>query len=610
MNIEEQNRALCKANVPGLYQMLYQSPPRYPELFLEQTPTGTKAHQQGVTAYLGSRYCREAEFEGLFAQSAADTEIIIFFGCLAKDLLRFLRKKFKNLSHVVIVDPTSQFLQAAFKEELLIVFAEKLKDVPLSLYANLEINDLIKHIFEAIQLKDKISVVFSVLYQTLFPEYCNAFSVEFAKKLKVNLINFATYNYFTEIWLNGTLKNYQETVILVNKIQPIIIGRTIIIVSAGPSLKKNVHLLKEVDAQAVVIAVGSSVPILNDLGIRPHFNAGVDLFQGLTFSQLQHADVPLLYGNKIQPETLAAYPGAKICFVGASDPLEIYLLGEQRDQVFITDTGFSIAVSIASLVCKMGAKQVVFIGQDMCMYDDKLHHLEQSADAEVVQTDRIDNLIDIYGNQVSSAAGYWAIKGFLEGVISRHPEVEFVNATEGGLGLTGVRNEMLSQVLERLPYIDHSIKEEVENMIKTAETFSFMDYFEEKNILEDLEKFLLHSDRILVAVEKIGKMQKNKAQKKKIEKELMLIRKQWTMIENVKLYEIINKMLYGVFEPIRIRYGADVSSKDWEKRTMAIIKTTVGFVMPIKAFCELVQNAYYAYKPEKDKREQKEVVTG
>lgn len=608
MNIEERNKAACKTGAPGLYQALYQSPPQYPEIVLEQTPKGLKAQQQDITAYLGSSYCRAAEFEGMFAQTAADTEVIIFFGYLAKDLLRFLRKNFRNLAHLIIADPTSQILRAAFQVERLDELASELKNVSITIYANLEVDNLLQHITGAIKMKDKISAVFSVFYQTAFPAYCNSFAIEFKKRIKVNIINLKTYNYFTETWLNGIFENYQIRTVLVNEIQPIIAGRTVILVAAGPSLQKNVHLLKEADAQAVIIAVGSSVPILNKLGIRPHFNAGVDLFQGSGFSDLQIESIPLLFGNKINPATLAAYKGAKVCFIGETDALDLYLLGDKKAEVFVTDTGFSVAVSIASLVCKMGAKRLVFIGQDMCLYDNKLHYLKQDADDQASKTDRIE-LVDIYGNKVFSASGYWAIKGFLEGVISRNPEVEYINATEGGLGLIGARNARLSEVLAETPQLDHSIKEEIAHILKDADTFSFMDYFEEKKVMEDLDQFLVNCARISTVVENIGKLQKNKAQKKRIESELIIIEKQMKEIKENKLYETFTKVLYGMLEPIMIRYGADLESKDWERRVMARVKIAIGFTIPLKAFCELMQNLYYKYRPEKDEREQKEAVS-
>lgn len=608
MNVEEQNKAFCKEKAQGLYEAIYQSSPQYPDLLLERTAKGIKAHQGEVSAYLGSCYCRAAEFEGLFARTAEDTEIIIFFGYLAQDLLDFLRKRFRSLTHLVIVDPTSQFLQAAFQEELLTAFIKNLKNGSISLYPNLAVHDVVTHIFAGIKINDKVSVVFSVPYQTLFPAYCHSFAVKFKEQLRLTLINLCTHNLHTEAWLNGMLKNYQEEVILVKEMQPLFQGKTVILVSAGPSLEKNVHLLKEADAQAVIIAVGSSVPILNKLGIRPHFNAGIDLFQGSTFNHLQYPDVPLLFGSKIEPVTLATYQGPRIYFMTAADPLDLYLLGDHYDRMLVADSGFSIAVCIASLACRLGAKKLVFIGQDMCLYGEKLHHLPQGSDEEALQADRMD-LIDIYGNPVSSLSSYWGIKSFLEGVIAKHPEVEFVNATEGGLGLLGAPNERLIQVLAELPQLEYSIKEEITRLSQTAQDVTLMDYFEEKNVIHDLEQILLTCKRIALAVENIGKLQKNKAQKKKIEKELGVIKKQMLQIEEMEIYGAINQILKGVFEPIRVRYSGDLDSKNWERRVMALVKTGVGFIIPLKEFCQLLQNSYYEYKPELDTREKKDAVS-
>src|SRR5205823_4255217 len=49
-----------------------------------------------------------------------------------------------------------------------------------------------------------------------------------------------------------------------------------IIVSAGPSLRKNKHLLKDAAGKAVIVAVQTTLQPLLEMGIRPHFVTSLD----------------------------------------------------------------------------------------------------------------------------------------------------------------------------------------------------------------------------------------------------------------------------------------------------------------------------------------------
>jgi hypothetical protein len=53
-------------------------------------------------------------------------------------------------------------------------------------------------------------------------------------------------------------------------------GRPAIVVSAGPSLQKNVHLLKRAKGHAVIIAVQTTLKTLQKLGIEPDFVTSLD----------------------------------------------------------------------------------------------------------------------------------------------------------------------------------------------------------------------------------------------------------------------------------------------------------------------------------------------
>jgi len=48
------------------------------------------------------------------------------------------------------------------------------------------------------------------------------------------------------------------------------------IVSAGPSLRKNMHLLREAKDKAIIIATQTMLRPLIDMGIEPHYVTSLD----------------------------------------------------------------------------------------------------------------------------------------------------------------------------------------------------------------------------------------------------------------------------------------------------------------------------------------------
>lgn len=607
MNIYEQNKAFCKAKAPGLYRYLYELPPRETALRVEKTPQGLKVMNAVVECYLCSVYDTARELQETFADVAADTEIIIFSGCLTESLPRYLKKNFRNLRYVFIIDPTNQILQAALGECLLSRAAAAVKPANFNVVPNIAVGELIEYIFKEIKFSDKLAVVFSVAYRTLFPAYYQDFARKCGDYLRVMLLNFSTNNLYMIPWIKNTMRNYTERVIDARTLLPFIAGKSIIIVSAGPSLKKNVQLLRGAAEKAVIIAVGSSVPILNELGIRPHFNVGVDSIQGTTFHNLRYPDIPLLFGNKIQHETLARYEGERVCFIGASDYLDIYLWEDDYDRELFVDTGMSVTTSVLSLVCKMGAKQVIFIGQDMCFYENKVHLIEQAGDAKVIQFDKMYRS-DIYGNTVETAQGFWAIKEFLEAVIIKHPEIEFINATEGGLGVDGAVNARLEDTLATVPAAVHSLQEEIKQLLGNADTVCFMDKMQEKDVLSDTQKIHAICMNILEIIQRIGYLQKNKAQPKKIDKELAMMKKQIAKLCANKLYPMLNLHLSSAFKLATARYEGDLASKDWTRRVAAQIKKTVAIVAPVRGICETMQTLAIELGIDKEEEEPRQEI--
>ncbi|MDP1660613.1 MAG: DUF115 domain-containing protein [Phycisphaerales bacterium] len=158
-------------------------------------------------------------------------------------------------------------------------------------------------------------------------------------------------------------------------------GRTAIVVSAGPSLQRNVDLLSRpgVADRFVIIAVQTVLKPLLERGIRPHFVCALDyhevskrFYEGLTEESVR--GVTLVAEPKVNPSVTAAFPG-KVRMVG--DGFLDVVLGEDAGGLARPMGTLQAGTTVAHLCCYLarfvGCDPVCLIGQDLGFTDGQYY---------------------------------------------------------------------------------------------------------------------------------------------------------------------------------------------------------------------------------------------
>ncbi|MEX0876424.1 MAG: 6-hydroxymethylpterin diphosphokinase MptE-like protein [Phycisphaerales bacterium] len=155
-------------------------------------------------------------------------------------------------------------------------------------------------------------------------------------------------------------------------------GRAAIVVSAGPSLQRNLELLADpaVRDSFVVIAVQTVLKPMLDRGIRPHFVAALDyhevskrFYEDLTAEDV--AGIRLIAEPKANPAILDAFPGEVLC---VGDDLLDTLLGEElAREMGELRMGATVAHLCYYFARYLGCDPVVFIGQDLGFTDGQYY---------------------------------------------------------------------------------------------------------------------------------------------------------------------------------------------------------------------------------------------
>lgn len=154
-------------------------------------------------------------------------------------------------------------------------------------------------------------------------------------------------------------------------------GRPAVVVSAGPSLRRNLEQLADprVRERVVVIAVQTVLRTMLARGIRPDFVTALDhhevsrrFYEGLTAESV--AGVTLVVEPKANPAILDAFPGRILC---AEDELAESLLGELARRHGPITPGATVAHLAYHLGRHMGCDPVILIGQDLGFTDGQYY---------------------------------------------------------------------------------------------------------------------------------------------------------------------------------------------------------------------------------------------
>lgn len=255
-------------------------------------------------------------------------------------------------------------------------------------------------------------------------------------------------------------------------------GRPAVVVSAGPSLRRNIHLLAEpgVRDRCVIIAVQTTLKPLLDAGVRPHFVTALDyheisrrFYEGLTPADV--AGVTLVADPKANPVIIDAFSavGGGIVRCCASSFLD-KLLGPQKRDMGELPQGATVAHLAFYLARYLGCNPIAMIGQDLA-FTDGLYYAPGTAiqdvwapelnafnTMEMMQWQRIarhrphlHRVRDHHGRQIYTDTQMLTYLQQFERDFSEFQSqgLTVIDATEGGVAKQFTEPMPLADVLER-----------------------------------------------------------------------------------------------------------------------------------------------------------------
>lgn len=277
--------------------------------------------------------------------------------------------------------------------------------------------------------------------------------------------------------------------------------KTMIIVSAGPSLEKNAEMLKKAKNHALIVCTDTAYNTLCRYQVVPDALVTVCSYKNMhVFKEESCKKINLFCAFSANMDYIEKHNGKRIYY--DSDYIEREILTNIGKKVIPLEKGGSVATSAMMLGIALGMENIIFVGQDLAYGDNEMSHA--GGVKEQGYYDDNKSLIEgMNGKMVQSRPDWIGFLGFIEDMIMKHPHINFVDATQGGALIHGTKILDLDKALELYATSDFDYDSFFRYMPS-----SFTDE-EIRMISNELDKYVADLNNISIISEKVIVMLQN-----------------------------------------------------------------------------------------------------
>jgi hypothetical protein len=301
-------------------------------------------------------------------------------------------------------------------------------------------------------------------YWTLFPSVYSSFEGILIAYLSKKNINQATLKRFQKVWLKNIVKNssFYFSSPGINSIRHTFRNKPAVIVGAGPSLEKNIHILRDIQERVLIIATDTALSILYENGIKPDFVVSVDPQDKNTLYLLysQFKEAWLVIDAAASFLSLIKYNPSKTIFFDTIFPLYESLKpfwGEKGSLL----SGGSVSTNAFDFARFLGCSPIVFVGQDLAysrkhthirgnileeflrFKTNRFHTYESYNSKMLLFSDKIE-VEGVNGEKVLTDRKFVTFLDWFKNEFA-YTQAEVINATEGGAFIQGAKHLSLEE---------------------------------------------------------------------------------------------------------------------------------------------------------------------
>lgn len=489
IEIRENNLNAIKKNIkayPLNFLDLLDSAKKEDDISLDVIETksnnlSAKVIKNGKSVLLHSAYDPIKEANTLIKEIEDDVDVVFIFGIGGGYLINAIKKL--NINIVVIESSISFFnlLIDNFKLDKI------LEDSKITFFiGGNDIEDIEK--FISLKTTKKVKFFITRSYSNLFTDDALFYQTKVLSIIDKKTININTILRFDKLWAYNIASNVVEisTHYGVNRFFDKYKNIPAVVVSAGPSLEKNIRKLKELKDKAIIIAVDTAMKPLSSHNISPHFVITIDPQKKNSkyFRNVNFKDTVLIAESSVDNEAISSFKGA-IYFLDSIFPLAKYFMRPLGKRGDIT-MGGSVSTAAYDFAIRIGANPIIMLGLDLSFPNHQTHikgsYHEENFFTEIGKLDSYDSRIykvlvsgnlreekNVYGESVFTDSRFDMYRNWYEEQCKINSSKKFYNATEGGVIIKAMENITVDELLKKLDNINIEIDKNSEELNKKNE---------------------------------------------------------------------------------------------------------------------------------------------
>ncbi|ECL3793009.1 motility associated factor glycosyltransferase family protein, partial [Campylobacter coli] len=223
------------------------------------------------------------------------------------------------------------------------------------------------------------------------------------------------------------------------------ISDTAIIVSTGPSLTKQLPLLKKYASKATIFCADSSYPILAKHGIKPDYVCMLERTE-ITAEFFNHdfgefdKDIVFVCAGVVHPKTIEYLKNKTFIITQKVLAFPYYI---NLKNFCYAAVGFSVAHTLSYLATYLSHKNIIFIGQDLAYAENGNSHPDDYQNSANYESQMYKHILtEAYGGKekIKTHHVWLMFKRNLEQdvqKIQKYLDTKVYNCTEGGARIKG-----------------------------------------------------------------------------------------------------------------------------------------------------------------------------
>ncbi|EMI6661978.1 motility associated factor glycosyltransferase family protein [Campylobacter jejuni] len=240
------------------------------------------------------------------------------------------------------------------------------------------------------------------------------------------------------------------------------ISDTAIIVSTGPSLTKQLPLLKKYANKATIFCADSSYPILAKHGIKPDYVCMLERTE-ITAEFFNHdfgefdKDIVFVCAGVVHPKAIEYLKGRNLVITQKVLAFPYYI--NLKDFSYAA-VGLSVAHTLSYLATYLSHKNIIFIGQDLAYAENGNSHPDDYQNSANYESQAYEHILTTAygGNGKVETHSIWLLfKNWFENEMipnTRKMGITTYNCTEGGARIEGTIEKPFLWACENLLHKD------------------------------------------------------------------------------------------------------------------------------------------------------------